>query len=100
MGPWSHSHGMRSPGQWRQAKEIRMSATRGLLTAVATAALLATNAAAADYPDRPVKIVVPFAAGSGTDVVARAAAAALAKRMGVAVEVQNTVGSNGAVGTA
>src|SRR3954462_13310788 len=100
MGPWSHSHGMRSPGHWRQAKDIRMRAARGLLTAVATAALLAINAAAADYPDRPVKIIVPFAAGTGTDVVARAAGAALAKRMGVQVVFENTVGSNGAVGTA
>ena len=67
---------------------------------IATAALLAMNAAAAGYPDRPVKIIVPFAAGSGADVVARASGAALAKRMGVAVTVENTVGSNGAVGTA
>src|SRR5260221_4070482 len=101
MGPWSHSHGKPSPGQWREAKEIPMSATRSLLTAaVATAAFLTMNAAAADYPDRAVKIVVPFAAGSGTDVVARATGAALAKRMGVAVTIENTVGSNGAVGTA
>ena len=78
-----------------------MSATRGLLTAaVATAAFLTMNAAAADYPDRAVKIVVPFAAGSGTDVVARAAGAALATRMGVAVTIENRVGANGAVGTA
>ena len=53
----------------------------------------------ADYPDRPVKIVVPFAAGSGTDDVARATGAALAKRMGVSVTVDNMPGSDGAVGT-
>ena len=53
----------------------------------------------ADYPDKPVKIIVPFAAGSGTDVVARATGAALAKRMGVSVTVDNMPGADGAVGT-
>ena len=53
----------------------------------------------ADYPDKPVKIIVPFAAGSGTDIVARATGAALAKRMGVSVSVENMPGSDGAVGT-
>ena len=63
-----------------------------------SAALVAANAWA-EYPDRPVKIIVPFAAGSGTDVVARATSAALAKRMGVAVTVENRTGGDGAVGT-
>jgi len=63
------------------------------------AAFVATNAWA-DYPDRPIKIIVPFAAGSGTDVVARATGTALSKRMGVPVVVENTVGANGATGTA
>ena len=63
-----------------------------------SAALVAANAWA-EYPEKPVKIVVPFAAGSGTDVVARATGAALAKRMGVAVTVENMAGGDGAVGT-
>ena len=62
------------------------------------AALVAANAWA-DYPDKPVKIIVPFAVGSGTDVVARATGAALAKRMGMPVTVENIVGGDGAVGT-
>jgi len=66
---------------------------------VAAVALLATNVWAA-YPDKPIKIIVPFAAGSGTDVVARATGDALSKRMGVAVTVQNIVGADGAAGTA
>ena len=62
-------------------------------------ALLATNASA-QYPERPIKIIVPFAAGLGADVVARATGDALSKRMGVAVTVENMVGSDGAAGTA
>jgi tripartite-type tricarboxylate transporter receptor subunit TctC len=72
----------------------------GMRTAfVLTVALLTANAWAA-YPDKPIKIIVPFAAGSGTDVVARATGAALAKRMSVQVTVENMVGADGAVGTA
>jgi len=68
-------------------------------TLVVAVALLATNVWAA-YPDKPIKIIVPFAAGSGTDVVARATGDALAKRMGVAVSVENIVGADGAAGSA
>ncbi|HTM62643.1 MAG TPA: tripartite tricarboxylate transporter substrate binding protein [Burkholderiales bacterium] len=67
-------------------------------TLLAAAAFVALNAWA-DYPEKPVKIIVPFAAGSGTDVVARATGAALAKRMGVSVTVENMPGADGAVGT-
>lgn len=64
---------------------------------IAMAALLATNAWA-DYPDRPVRIIVPFAAGSGTDVVARATGAALSSRIGQPVVVENMAGADGAAG--
>src|SRR5262245_28412833 len=64
------------------------------------AALFAFNAGAAEYPERPIKIIVPFAAGSGTDVVARAMGAALATRMKVQVNVENVAGADGATGTA
>jgi tripartite-type tricarboxylate transporter receptor subunit TctC len=71
--------------------------TRRLL--VAATALVSLNAWGADYPERAIRIIVPFAAGSGTDIVARATGAALAKRMGVAVTVENVTGSGGAKGT-
>jgi tripartite-type tricarboxylate transporter receptor subunit TctC len=81
-----------------------MSAAKRFLRAgVATAALAGASMAInawADYPDRPIRIIVPFAAGSGTDVVARATGTALSARMGVPVTVENTVGSEGAVGAA
>jgi tripartite-type tricarboxylate transporter receptor subunit TctC len=70
---------------------------RALLATIAV--LLAANSAAADYPERPVKIVVPFAAGTGTDVAARAAGAALSKRIGQPVTIENVAGSNGVAGT-
>lgn len=73
-----------------------MRARRILLAGIA---LLALNARA-EYPDQPVKIVVPFAAGSGTDIVARATATAIAKRTKGTVSVENRAGANGITGTA
>ena len=53
----------------------------------------------ADYPDRPVKIIVPFAAGAGTDAVARFTAIKLEAQLKEAVVVENRVGASGAIGT-
>ena len=78
-----------------------MSTRRSFLVAViAAAALSTTNAWAAGYPERSIRIIVPFAAGSGTDLIARATATALSTRMRVAVAVQNMPADDGATGTA
>ena len=67
--------------------------------ALATCALLANGAAHAAYPDRIVKIVVPFAPGGGTDVVARTLAQELAKELGVSVIIENKPGAGTIIGT-
>lgn len=57
--------------------------------------LLAQPAAAQPYPNRPVKIVVPFAAGGGPDIEARRLGTKLAPLIGNAVVVENRVGAAG-----
>jgi tripartite-type tricarboxylate transporter receptor subunit TctC len=55
---------------------------------------LAQNA----YPDRTIRIVVPFAAGGGVDVLARMMAERMQAKMGVNVIVENRAGANGTIG--
>lgn len=66
--------------------------------ALAAAALLAGPAALAQtYPSRPITLVVPFAAGGPTDVVARALSIPMGKALGQTVLVENKVGAGGTV---
>ncbi len=72
-----------------------------LLFALATIwfATFSLNKAHALYPDRIIKIVVPFAPGGGTDVVARTLAQEMAKDLGVSVIVENKPGAGTIIGT-
>ena len=59
--------------------------------------MCATGAAAQAYPQKPVRLVVPFAAGSATDIVARVLAQGLSERMKGTFVVENRPGANGAI---
>jgi tripartite-type tricarboxylate transporter receptor subunit TctC len=63
------------------------------------ASLPALMASAQDFPARPIRIVVPFAAGGGSDTSARLAAEPLGRQLGVGLYVENRDGSGGLVGT-
>lgn len=80
-----------------------MRAVRTIQMALGVAAALAVMAPAApaqaqDWPTRPITLVVPFGAGSGTDLVARNIAAPLGERLGQPVVVQNMGGAAGLIG--
>lgn len=62
------------------------------------APMLMPRTAHAKYPDRPISMIVPYAAGGGTDAAARAIAAAMEERLGTPVNVVNRGGGNAVVG--
>jgi tripartite-type tricarboxylate transporter receptor subunit TctC len=72
-----------------------ITALAALLLAVAAAPV----ASRADWPDRPIKWVVPFTAGGANDLIARAAAEGVARRLKQPVVIENKPGAGTAVGS-
>jgi tripartite-type tricarboxylate transporter receptor subunit TctC len=72
-----------------------MNRTLALLAAIASAGALTASAA---YPERPVKLIVPWAAGGDTDVVYRAFQPVLQKHLGNTVVIANVGGASGTKG--
>lgn len=60
--------------------------------------LHAVHASAADYPDKPVRMIVPYAAGGGVDNIARVVATALGARLKQSVIIDNRPGANANIG--
>ena len=69
------------------------------LVAFGCATLAMAPVAAQSYPTGPVRIVVPFAAGGGTDTVARVVAQVLATKLPHPVVIDNKPGAGGSIGT-
>jgi len=65
---------------------------------VCATSIAAQAAAPAAYPTRPVRVIVPFGAGSATDVVARTVGQNLAEALGQPMVVDNRAGANGTIG--
>ena len=78
----------------------RLPALMATIVAILGCAALPFAPAYADYPDRAIKMVVAWPAGSSTDAAARIISERLAQRMGQPVTVENRPGASGAIGTA
>src|SRR6266540_3461361 len=75
----------------------KLAAALALAGAMPAAASAQTPAQS--WPQRAIKMIVPFPAGGGTDFIARLAAKHLSDRLGQQVYVENRGGANGAIGT-
>jgi tripartite-type tricarboxylate transporter receptor subunit TctC len=86
-----------------QDSGVRRTPRRTFLAVVAAALStlsgLAAAEAAAAYPSRPVKMIVPYAAGGGVDKIARVIGQQMAKGLGQAVVIDNRGGAAGNIGT-
>ncbi len=82
-----------------QNEDDQMNTKRNLFTAaVAAAVVLASGTAWSQaYPAKPISLVVPFAAGGPTDIVARTLAATMTKSLGQTVVVENKAGAGGTI---
>ncbi len=92
-GGWCWSgDGAQPPGSWQ-------GVLRWLVVALFAAVLIhALPAAAQDYPNKPVRVIVPFAPGGGSDITARQISQKLAERLGQQFIVDNRGGAGGLIG--
>jgi tripartite-type tricarboxylate transporter receptor subunit TctC len=81
---------------------MRGRATKLLRAAAAVLSIAAaslSSASAQDYPNRPITLVVPYSAGGGNDVMARAAADRMSKTLGQQIVIENRGGAGGSIAT-
>jgi tripartite-type tricarboxylate transporter receptor subunit TctC len=75
------------------------NARQSLLKALGVLLALTTAAAAQDYPNKPLRLIIPFPPGGSNDVVGRIVATQLGERLGKQVVVDNRGGAGGVLGT-
>jgi tripartite-type tricarboxylate transporter receptor subunit TctC len=78
----------------RVGRKVLMLASLGLAIAGAIPGL-----ARAEYPDRPIKLIVPFSPGGGTDLIARTLAKPMAAKLGQSIVVENKAGAGTIIGS-
>ena len=81
---------------WLRGRSARLGIALALTGAVASAGIAVAQSA---YPSKPIKLVVGFAAGGPSDILARVAGAAMSKSLGEQIYVENRTGASGNLAT-
>src|SRR5215470_499272 len=86
-------------GRAGRSREVAMREVIGkVLAALGLLCVACASACAQPWPEKSVKMIVPFPAGGGTDFIARLVAKHLSQRLGQQVYVENRGGANGGIG--
>src|SRR5579871_5368525 len=78
----------------------RLNLARAACLAVFAMAMPAVAAPEDDYPNKPIRLVVPFPAGGGADTLGRIVTDGLSERLGKPIVIDNRAGANGNIGMA
>jgi tripartite-type tricarboxylate transporter receptor subunit TctC len=90
----------RTPGKTYNEEEIMFRIACASLFAALIVLPAAPAPAAGGYPQKPIRLVIPFSPGGGTDLVARALSEKLAETLGASIVIDNRPGAGGTLGTA
>ena len=71
----------------------------GVIALVALLASMPVTALAQDWPQKPIKLVVPYTPGGGTDIMGRLVGRSLSQALSVPVVIENRPGSDGSIGS-
>src|SRR5262249_49626749 len=94
--PWARDGGATKQTGRMMKRTMSKRIMTTIAAALALAALAPAPAQGQAWPQKPIKMIVPFPAGGGTDFIARLAAKHLSQRLGQQVYVENRGGANGA----
>ena len=99
MRPDARSGSVGAPGVDRRRRDLLKGPAAAALALAGLGVIRTTASLAADYPTRPIRVIVPYPAGGAADVVARIAVKYLGDRLGQQVFIDNRGGAGGTIGT-